>query len=99
MTIYVTRNYGTFGKEFPAIPNQRFTTARFGGRAGGIIQGVTTLGRWALSHRRSLTKVGSAVAGSAISGVALNESTDRFNKTLRTKCSSYLHMHAKSSYW
>ncbi len=84
MTIYAAnRNFGTFGKEFPAIPNQRFTSPKFGGRAGGLVQGIATLGRFITTYRSPITKIGSAVAGSAIAGVALDETRNSFQKTYR----------------
>ncbi len=84
MTIYVTRNFGTFGKDTPTLSRQSFYTPRFGGRAGGIVSGVATIGRFITRYKQPITKIGSAVAGSAIAGVALDEAPNQFKKTLRT---------------
>ncbi len=73
--------YGSLGKDFPAMPNQRFFKP--GGRFGGIVQGAYTIGRHLFKNRKFYTKVGSLGAGYAVSN-ASNARTNRQQKAFRT---------------
>ncbi len=83
MTIYVARNFGTFGKDIPTVPNQRFV----GGvsRGGAIIRAVQTGFHYVRKYHKGLTKAGSLVAGAGITGVGenINETNDSLNQALR----------------
>ncbi len=67
MTIYVTERFGTFGKDIPTVPNQRFVSGA--SRSSTIIRGIQTGYALIKQYHKGLTKVGSIVAGAGISGI------------------------------
>ena len=85
MTIYVTRNFGTFGKDIPGMPHQRFLRAP--GRAGTIISGIQVARRFITKYRKPITHAGTLTAGAGVTGVGedINETRNFVRKTLRSE--------------
>ncbi len=81
--IYVTREFSTFGKEFPSMGPTRFQ--KIPGKAGAFARAVEFGYRYINRHRNIITAGGTIVAGAGITGIGrdINEGTNSFPKALR----------------
>ncbi len=84
---------GTFGKDIPTSPNQKFFTPKFrpgGGRGQAIINAAIIGGKFVYKHRKFFTRVGAVGTGY---GVTLKNGSrkDTFPKAYRPVLSRSYH--------
>ncbi len=82
MVIYVPAKFGTFGKDIPGMPNQRFISGP--GRAGTIVRGITRGYQFVRKYRKQFTHASTLTAGAVASSGGLDiEGPNNINKALR----------------
>ncbi len=78
--IYVTKNFSTFGKEFPSMGPTRFQ--KVPGRVGTIARAGEFAYRYIVKHRNAITAISTLPVGAGVTGIGtdINESTNSFKK-------------------